>query len=348
MKNTSGKKQVRLQDIAEKVNLSVATVSRSLAGHTSISEEARAAVQKAAMDLGYVAFAHGARKPRHATRTIGVLVSAYEFHNRFVTLLLENIHRDLLESGFHVLVMLDPINSTNDINHLAAFRPMIDGYLEGMILMSVTTDSILVGELQRLGMPVVLAMRSVDNPTVDVVEADNVRGGAEIMQHLYELGHRRIGLVMGTQQASTSRDRALGAVDFLRSKGIGPEDTPIMWNAFTFETGYSGATQLLEVNPRVSAIMAGADSIAMGVLEAAHCKGFSVPGQVSVAGFDDVQLSGTRLIGLTTIQCRTQEISRAACRRIIDRIKNGLLAPPSRDVMPVQLMRRNTTGPCNN
>ena len=81
MKSAGGKKQVRLQDIADKVNLSVATVSRSLAGHTSISEEARAAVQKAAMDMGYVAFTHGARKPRHATRTIGVLVSAYEFHN---------------------------------------------------------------------------------------------------------------------------------------------------------------------------------------------------------------------------------------------------------------------------
>lgn len=347
MTNAGGKKQVRLQDIAERVKLSVSTVSRSLAGHTSISEEARAAVRKAAMDLGYVAFTHGARKPRQATRTIGILVSAYEFHNRFVTLLLEHIHRDLLESGFHVLVMLDPINSTNDINHLAAFRPIIDGYLEGMILMSVTTDSILVSELQMLGMPVVLAMRSVDNPTVDVVEADNIQGGAKIMEHLYELGHRRFGLVMGTQQASTSRDRARGAVEFLRSKGIPPEDIPIIWNAFTFETGYSGATQLLEAIPRVTAIMAGADSIAMGVLEAAECKGFSVPGHVSVTGFDDVPLSGTRLVSLTTVQSRAQEISLATCRRLIDRIKNGLVAPPSRDVMPVQLMRRNTTGPCS-
>ena len=181
-----------------------------------------------------------------------MLVSVYEFHNRFVTLLLENIHRDLLDYGYHVMVFLDPINSPNDITHLSNFRPVMDDYLEGMILMSVTTDSILVGELQRLGMPVVLAMRSVDNPTVDAIEADNVRGGAEVVSHFYDLGHRRIGLVLGTQKASTSRDRARGALDFLREKGIPPEDTPVIWDAFTFETGYSGATQLLDASPRVN------------------------------------------------------------------------------------------------
>ena len=340
------KKTVRLHDIASNVNMSISTVSRALAGHTAISEETRATVQQAAAAMGYSAALQGARKRRPATRTIGILVSVYEFHNRFVTLLLEKIHRDLLDYGYHVMVFLDPINSPQDINHLSNFRPVIDGYLEGMILMSVTTDSILVGELQRLGLPVVLAMRSIDQPTVDVIEADNFRGGAEVVSHFYELGHRRIGLVMGTQNASTSRDRARGALEFLRDKGIPPEDTPVIWNAFTFETGYSGASQLLDASPRITAIMAGADSIAMGVLEAARCKGFSVPNDISVAGFDDVPLSGTNIISLTTVQNRAAEMSRATCRRIIDRLRNGSLSPPTRDVMPVQLMRRDTTGPC--
>jgi LacI family transcriptional regulator len=132
----------------------------------------------------------------------------------------------------------------------------------------------------------------------------------------------------------------------LRDKGIPPEDTPVIWNAFTFETGYSGASQLLDTSPRITAIMAGADSIAMGVLEAARCKGFSVPNDISVAGFDDVPLSGTNIISLTTVQNRAAEMSRATCRRIIDRLRNGSLSPPTRDVMPVQLMRRDTTGPC--
>ena len=341
----NGKKEVRLQDIATQLSMSVSTVSRALAGHTAISEGTRLSVQHAAATLGYSGSNQGPRKRRPSTRTIGVLVSVYEFHNRFVTLLLENIHRDLLDYGYHVMVFLDPINSPNDITHLSNFRPVMDDYLEGMILMSVTTDSILVGELQRLGMPVVLAMRSVDNPTVDVIEADNVRGGAEVVSHFYDLGHRRIGLVLGTQKASTSRDRARGALDFLREKGIPPEDTPVIWDAFTFETGYSGASQLLDASPRVTAIMAGADSIAMGVLEAARCKGFSVPGDVSVAGFDDVPLSGTSMIGLTTVQNRAAEMSRATCRRLVDRLRYGSLNPPSRDVMPIQLMRRDTSGP---
>lgn len=345
MSNPTDKKDVRLQDIAGSLKLSVSTVSRALAGHPAINEDTRATIQRAAVTMGYVASQPGARKRRAATRTVGVMLSVNELHNRFGTLVLEHIHRDMLEFGYHVMVLIDPMNSANDVAHVSTFRPLIDGYLDGMILLSATTDSVIVAELQRQGLPVVLAIRSVDNPTVDVVEADNVRGGAEIMRHLYELGHRRIGLVMGPENASTSRDRARGALDYLRQKGLPPENTPLIWDAFTFDAGYSCATQMLERPEPVTAIMAASDSIAMGVLEAARCKGLDVPAQLSVAGFDDVPLSGTRLISLTTVQNRAREMARTACRRMVDRIRYGSLIPLARDVMPIQLIRRDTTAP---
>lgn len=341
----NSKRGVRLLDIAGSLNISASTVSRALAGHVAINENTREAVQRAAVTMGYIATQPGARKRRAVTRTIGVLVSVNELHNRFMTMLLEHIHHDMLEFGYHVTVLIDPMNSADDVAHLSTFRPLIDGYLEGMILGSVTTDSLIVRELQRLSVPVVLVVRSVDKLTVDVVEADNVRGGAEIMRHLHDLGHRRIGLVMGPETASTSRDRAKGALDYLRQKGLPAEDTPVMWNAFTMDAGYSCATQMLERPESVTAIMAGSDSIALGVLEAARCKGMDVPGQLSVAGFDDVPLSGTRLISLTTVQNSVQEMARTACRRMVNRMRTGALTLPTRDVLPVQLIRRDTTAP---
>ena len=77
---------------------------------------------------------------------------------------------------------------------------------------------------------------------------------AEIMRHLYELGHRRIGLVMGPEASSTSRDRARGALNYLRERGVPTEDSPVMWNAFSYEAGYSCATQMLSMQPQLTAI----------------------------------------------------------------------------------------------
>ena len=343
MPNQNKNKAVRLQDIAGSLNLSASTVSRALSGSHAINEDTRAAIQRTAIAMGYLAPPQGLRRRRPATRTVGVLVSVNELHNRFMTLLLEHIHHDMLEFGYHVVVLIDPMNSETDGTHVSAFRPLIDGYLDGMILGSVTNDSVLVRELQRMGVPTVLVVRSVDGARVDVIEADNPHGGAEVVRHFYELGHRRIGLVMGPQNSSTSRGRERGAIEYLRGVGLGPAATPVMWNAFTSEAGYSCAVQMLSEPDRVTAIMAGSDSIALGVLDAARVKRIDVPSQLSVAGFDDLPMSGSELISLTTIHNPANEMARTACRRMVERIRNGGLTPPTRDVMPVELVRRGTS-----
>ncbi|MCE2859621.1 MAG: LacI family transcriptional regulator [Oxalobacteraceae bacterium] len=340
----NSKKNIRLSDIAQALKLSTSTVSRALAGHPAINEDTRARVREVAASLGYEPQLKAtARHGKTPTMTVGVLLSVNELHNRYMTMLLEQIHRDMLEFGYHVMVLLDPINTINDLDHMAVYRPLIENHLDGIILLSVTTDSVILPELQRMSFPVVLAVRSVDNAEVDMVEADNERGGAEIVKHFYELGHRRIGLVMGPENATSSRDRARGALNYLRQKGVPEEDTPVMWNAFTFDSGYSCTAQLLDRPNPVTAIMAASDSIAFGVLEAARSKGVDVPGQLSVAGFDDIPLSGSRLIGLTTIQNRVEGLSRNACLCIIDRIQNRNKNKPSRYVLPVRLVKRETT-----
>ena len=337
------KKQIFLKDIAGALGLSIASVSRALVGHPAISEKTREKVQSAAVLMGYDAKRFGNKKRNVATRTVGVLLSVTELHNRFLTLVLENIHRDLMDLGYHVMVIMDPMNSTKDMAHLSTFRPIIDGYLDGMILLSVTPTSFMVKELQRLGVPVVLTVRSVDDAEIDVIESDNAFGGAEIMRHLYELGHRRIGLVMGPEMSSTSRDRARGALDYLREKGVPPDDTPVMWDAFTYEAGYSCAIQMFSMRPHLTAIMAGGDGIALGVLEAARTKNISVPSQLSVVGFDNIPIAGSRLISLSTIDTSAKEMARVTCRRMVDRIRTGAMTPPTHDILPVQFIRRDTS-----
>ena len=341
--NTSsgaGPKPIRLQDIATHLGLSQSTISRALAGHPAISENTRAAVQRAASELG-LRFGSGARRPRKSTtRMIGLVVGA--LHNSFMTLLLGHLHDAFAEHGYHTTLIID---SLNEMAQLPSFRPLIDGYFDGIVFATATLDSQIVPELQRRGIPLVLVVRSVDSVQVDVVEIDNHHAGFEAARYLYELGHRRIGLAFGPQNTSTSRDRARGVSGFLQSVNQPASCAILMGGPYTTEHGYSCAIQLLARAEPVTAIIAGNDTIALGVLEAASLSGVEVPARLSVVGFDDNPLSGSPLIGLTTFRQPVETMARTAARRLLERIRSRGINPCTRDVLPTQLIQRRSAGP---
>ncbi|WP_250514661.1 LacI family DNA-binding transcriptional regulator [Caballeronia sp. INDeC2] len=332
--------KARLEDIAQRVGVSVSTVSRSLAGSPLISSETRHAVLAVASELGYRVPAQGRRVRKSETRLIGVVLGA--LHNRFMTLLLTHIHDTLQEFGYHVTLFIDPMH---DPHNLLAFRPLIDGYLDGLIFATATLDSPIVAEMQRRGIPTVLVVRSVENVAVDTVEIDNVHAGGVAVEHLVKLGHQRIGFVLGPPNTSTSRDRAKGALAQLLKVGLPPDAASIVWGDYTTEAGYSSALSMLgDPNP-VTAIVAGNDTIALGVLEAAARRGIDVPAQLSVIGFDDMPLAGSPLISLTSIRQPVEAMARTAARRLIERIQAGGMKAPTHDVLPIQLVCRETTAP---
>lgn len=331
--------KIRLEDVAAQLGISVSTVSRSLAGHPSISNETRGAVQAAAAALGYRVPTQGRRPRKSATKLIGVVVGA--LHNRFMTLLLTYLHDALQEFGYEITLVID---SLNDSESLLAFRPLIDGYLDGLIFAAATLDSPIVAEMQRRGIPLVLVVRSVDNVKVDTVEVDNVQAGAVAAEHLYQLGHRRIRLIMGPQNTSTSRDRAHGAMRWLMDQGLTPESVSLVWGDYTTDSGYSHTIAMLNESHPATAIVAGNDTIALGVLEAAKRRGINVPEQLSIIGFDDIPLAGSPLIGLTSIRQPVEAMARTAARRLVERIRTGGVAAPVHDILPIQLVRRDSTG----
>jgi LacI family transcriptional regulator len=330
-----------LREIATELNIAVSTVSRALSGHQAISSRTREEVMTAAARAGYHIPTQG-RGRVVGTKMVGVVVGA--LHNSFMTLLLQHLHDALQAAGYQVVLLIDPMT---DADQLLAFRPLIEGYLDGLIFATATLDSPVVFELRRRGIPIVLVVRYVDIAGIDIVEIDNVQAGIEAARHLYELGHRRIGLIMGPANTSTSRDRVAGAMQWLRQSGLDKQDVRLVWGDYTSDMGYSKAMTMIDGPGAVTGIIAGNDTIALGVLEAARRRGLRVPEQLSVIGFDDIPLAGSPIIGLTSIRQPVEAMARTAARRLIDRLKPGTAsAPASRDVLPIELIRRQTTGPC--
>ncbi|HSW18131.1 MAG TPA: LacI family DNA-binding transcriptional regulator [Ramlibacter sp.] len=329
-----------LEDIAARSGVSISTVSRALAGHPGISAATRTKVQHTAAEMGYRMPVQGRSARKAATRVVGVVIG--DLHNPFMTSLLEHLHHALNDAGYRIALIIDPMDDTSSLQTL---RPLIDGYLDGLLFFTATLDSPVVAELKRRGIPLVLVVRSVDEPGVATVEIDNVHAGMEAARHLYELGHRRIGLAMGQRTTSTARDRALGATQWLLQQGLKEKDVPLIWGEYTMESGYSSSLSLLSGSNPVSAIIAGNDTIALGALEAAHRSNIAVPERLSVIGFDDMPLAGTHMLSLTTIRQPVEAMARTAARRLVE-CMNGKIPPAAvHDIMPIHLIQRRTTGP---
>ncbi len=340
MKKAARRLQVTSKDVAKEVGVSQPTVSRALAGDRAISRETRERVFAAAERLNYSSkHPSRSRVPTHRrTGVIGVVVAALT--NSYYTILLDRLHQELASAGYSMVLMIDQYENSADLSKL---QLLLDKTLDGILFTTATVDSAAIRILQQQAVPLVLAVRSVPIQEIDVVESDNEMGGREAILHLLELGHRRIGFILGPNNTSTSLQRFQGASAALAENGLRPDPKLCVWGPYSHEAGYSGVLRLWNTDQQPTAIVCGNDVIALGVLDAARKHNIEVPAKLSVVGFDDIPAAGWSAIQLTTIRVGIGELALLAARRMLERIQSRNDPPGRRDVLPTSLIRRGTT-----
>jgi LacI family transcriptional regulator len=333
-------RRITIRAVADAVGVAESTASRALAGHPAVNEQTRAAVFEAARRLGYVLRRAPVLEPAAgAPRTVGVVVASLQ--NQFFPFFVDHLHDALRALGFHMTLIIEDFARAEASG---AFEPLFRRYLAGVILATSTTDSRVAAALQEAGVPIVLAVRSVDGLDADCVQVDNVMAGELAARHLIALGHRRIGFAMGPMNTSTSRERLAGARRAIDAAGLTLHEDLIIAGAYTHASGYSSAAQLLAGAQPPSAIICGNDTVAIGALEAARRHGVGVPERVSIIGFDDTPMAGWAMIGLTTVRQPMAEMAALAATRLAERIADPTL-PARRELLPVSLIQRASTGP---
>ena len=331
-----------ISDVATRAKTTAATVSRVINNSGYVSAGLRAAVETAVRELGYVPNANARVLKTNRSRTIGVVVG--DLLNPYAIELANAVRAVAAMHGYITFIATAADDPSSELSVIEAFHRQRVG---GLVIATVSTaqSDEAIARLVDHRMPMVLVGRALDEGPVDSVSANFRRGGFLATQHLIELGHRRVAFV-GADIAEADRvSRLRGYLDALAKAGLPVKPEYIMGNARTSgsprystqATGYHVAHELLKLPSRPTAIFARNDHTAFGVLQALRERGYRVPDDFSVAGFDDIPLARQVEPALTTVSQPTENQGRLAAEFLLGRIER-----PEEDVSP-----RNLVLECN-
>lgn len=333
---------LRLKDVADAAGVSIATASRSLSGAPGVSETVAQRVREVAASLGYVANVHARSLAGGASRSVGLVV--HEIGDPYFSEIASGLLRVGAREGLTVQIChtgRDPERELAELRMLIANRVGAI-VIAGSGLVDPALQAPAKAELQafrRLGGRVAVIGRH--HLGVDAVLPDNVEGARSVARHLLDLGHRRVAVATGSRQLTTVADRITGVEKAFADAGLDFADVPVVEADFTRAGGRAAAEQVLAEQPGITAVLALNDDMAIGVLSALRARGISVPGQVSVTGFDDVAVAGDLAPSLTTVRLPMSEMGEQA---MLLALKEPGSRPRRRPV-GAELVVRDSSGP---
>lgn len=327
------------RDVARLAAVSQPTVSRALRGDERVSAATRERVVRAAEALGYVPSEAGRSLVTRRTRRVGTVIT--DLANPFYPHLVGPLHDELERHGYRMMMFAERTDSK------VATERLLDGSLDGVVLMTSTIKSVLPAELARRRLPFVFLNRDGGDDGGDAAVVDNALGGRLAADRTADLGHRRIGALFGPQDTTTGRERELGFRLALADRGLSLAPDAVRHGPFDFATGHSGLTDLLAADPRPTAVFCGSDAIAIGALNAALGAGVRVPEELTIVGFDDIPMASWEAFRLTTVSHDLTEMAEGAARLLIERIESaeGADGDVRRVVSQPHLVERATHGP---
>jgi LacI family transcriptional regulator len=307
---------VTIKDVARQANVSVATVSRALNGHENVAEAVRTRVLAVARELRYSPH-HAARSlSSRRTNTIGVVLP--DLYGEFFSELMRGIDQIARDHGQHLLVSSYHGNPQEQAEALRTMR----GRVDGLLLMSPYADDVsrLSENLVPTQPAVLINSQSLD-PDLPSLVIDNRNAAAEMVRHLAEGGCRRIAFIGGPSDNFDARDRLQGYRDAL-GKAIPDADPWVVEGDFTEASGHAAAQQFLAAAVRPDAVFAANDMMALGCLFALQQAGVDVPGEIAVAGFDDIPLARYAHPSLTTMRVDIAGLGAQAMQTLLARLKS--------------------------
>lgn len=337
------KKKPTLETIALKAGVSKSTVSLALAGSEQIGEDTRRRILRLAEELNYSPPRR--RADAELVRNIGIMLNRefYFVGERFFTNIIDAFETEAAKENYHILL------SVVDKEQLWAGQvPTFwqSEKTEALVIVGIT-DADLVHALAEVGKPVVLLSPGFKQPTeFDCVLEDDFGGVRKAVQHLVELGHQDIAFIGGHLDHFDNLERYRGFKTCMEEYlgGYNPDLIEVAEEHTTLTTGRKACNKLLDKEIPFSALICICDVMAYGAIEVLKQRGFQIPQDISVTGFDDLEYSAHFDPPLTTVGVDQQALGEAAFHLVSDRLRGLAIRQPIQVVIPSELIQRDSSG----
>jgi DNA-binding LacI/PurR family transcriptional regulator len=330
-----------LEDVARLAGVSTATVSKVLSNTPYFTEETRSRVMRAVDQLGYVPNLAARALSSGKTHIVAVVFPyVYEaiFTDPNVMHTLEGIEAECTQRGYNILLSTPKLTADGPDVHYQQL--IMSGYLDGVLAIDSYPLASPLKPVRDKGLPAVVIGYGLGDY---YVRHDDRAGGFQIMQHLLELGHRRIGIIDVPVDINYGASHRLdGTRTAAETAGLDYDSFPSVHGDWSIESGMAGAAPLLEQHPDLTALLCLNDRMAMGAIQQAREMGRHVPDDLTVTGYDDIPTAAVFSPPLTTISQRAPEQGRLGAQMLFE-VLNGKNPDPVE--LPPELLVRQSSGP---
>lgn len=331
-----------INDVARLANVSKKTVSRVINESPFVREETRNRVAAVIKQLGFTPDPQARGLAFRRSFRMGLI---YDNPNAaYVINIQEGALGALRKSGYELVV--HPCDRTSpeflsDIEQLVT-RQKLDGVI---LLPPISEDDSLAALMKSLKCPYVRVLSAPLDEIENLVLSRDRESAEQVAEHLVQLGHTRIAMIAGPASYRSSHERLAGFSRALTERGLSLPPEFVIEGQYTFESGAACADVLLSRNPRPTAIFAGNDETAAGVYRTAYLRGFKIPDDLTVIGFDDSPLASRLCPSLTTMHQPIRDMGRTAAEKLMARVANLPGPTPSASTFMPRLVVRESSGP---
>lgn len=324
--------EATIRDVAQRAQLSVATVSRALNGLENVSLLARERIAEAVKELGYVPHA-GARSLSLArNNAIGVVLP--DLHGEFFSEIVRGMDREASRRGYLLLLSNLHAGSEQAATALRAMR----GRVDGLVVMAPHLGADELAAALPRGLPSILINTRAATGQFAAIHLDNSAGASAVVDHLVAIGRTRLVHIAGPPTNIDAQERAAAFRKAVEEHGV--EGTTVQGD-FEMQSGEAAIAALIDQGVEFDAIFAANDNMAIGAIQALRAVGRTIPGDAAVAGFDDIPLA--RHLGITTVRVRIAELGERALARLLDGFAN--VDSGGDELHRPELVVRETTDP---
>jgi LacI family transcriptional regulator len=328
-----------IRDVAKLAGVAPITVSRVVNGADSVTEDTRQRVQQAIDQLHYVPNSLARSLRSRQSHTIALIVS--DITNPFWTTVARGVEDTAAENDYRTILCNTDENPAKETNYL---NLLVGRRVDGIIVAPATREKKRLSLLKQVQVSCVLIDRRVEGFKADLVYGDSRTGARLLLDHLIELGHRRITLINGPSTISTAQDRADGYRESLEQHGLNVDESLIFQGEFKQESGYRLVKQALVCNPRPTAIFAANNFIALGVLQALQEANLRVPEDIALVCIDDIPYLSAIDPFLTVAAQPAYEMGESAAQLLVERLTTNRTGKTREVVLAPQLIIRRSCG----